>query len=117
MYDKSSNFVKDRRIYPYSHEQNNHYPLLVAQNLSLPTEVGVVSSDFSIGTMDYNTGAFNFFNKSDYHTDKVHGMTYSNIKENDQLSNLLVTGSSDKTIKLWDRRARNCVSSLQFSGK
>lgn len=46
------------------------------------------------------------------HSDKIHALAYSNDSSSEHLQHLVISASADRSVKLWDRRSAECVSSL-----
>jgi WD40 repeat protein len=48
------------------------------------------------------------------HKAKISALKYTGINDNENLANVIITASEDRTVKLWDRRYGNVVSELNY---
>jgi len=55
------------------------------------------------------------FEEAKGHKAKINALKYSGITDNENLANVLLTASEDRTVKLWDRRYGNSVGELSYN--
>ncbi|CDW76576.1 wd repeat-containing protein 89-like [Stylonychia lemnae] len=112
-YNKKSSFVQqhNQQLFPIG---SGHYPLYVQQNLLMPNELALANTDFSIVLMDLNLqGQVASFQKEAFHTDKINALKFSNDHTNQHLQHVIESASQDGTVKIWDRRSGEAVSTLR----
>ena len=54
------------------------------------------------------------FEEAKSHKAKISAIKYTGIIDNENLANVVLTASEDKTIKLWDRRYGHVVGELSY---
>jgi len=93
------------------------FPLLLDHCAPLfPSEVTVANSDFSLVQCDLTTSkVLGTFQQG--HTDKVNALRYAGVSDNEHLAHAVITASSDKTVKLWDRRTGTPVADLKHQNQ
>lgn len=76
--------------------------------------MALANTDFSIALMDLNlAGKTASFKKEHFHTKQIHSLKYSNDESNEYLQHVVLSASSDGTVKLWDRRNGEAVGVLK----
>ena len=54
------------------------------------------------------------FEEAKSHKAKISAIKYSGIQDNENLVNVMLSASEDRTVKLWDRRYGNVVAELSY---
>jgi len=57
----------------------------------------------------------NSFEVSQLHKSKVNAMKYAGVADNEHLSQVMLTASEDRTVKLWDRRNGSVIHELKYN--
>ena len=57
------------------------------------------------------------FEEAKSHRAKISSIKYAGIEDNEQFTNIVLTASEDKTIKLWDRRYGKVVAELNYQNQ
>eukprot|EP00347_Sterkiella_histriomuscorum_P016228 403353998 len=117
-YNKTSNFIEQHssQLFPYN---SGDYTLHVQQNHVVPSELALANTDFSMGLMDLNrnNGETALFMREHFHTDKIHAIKFTNDFSNDSLQHCILSASQDGTVKIWDRRNGEAVSTLKHNNR
>ncbi|CAI2371210.1 unnamed protein product [Moneuplotes crassus] len=107
LYDRRSNFRKFNEFaFP-----EEIFSLSLKYNLMDKTEVISANTDFSLTTFKIQNEGFTPDLEFKGHADRISEVKFSDIND-EHLQNAVISVSYDKTLKLWDKRAAECIFSV-----
>jgi len=97
--------------------KKGHYPLLMATNTSMPSEIVLANSDKSVQLFDLNKECeIASFEEKDQHRAKIECIRYAQVKDRDSgnMMSTVLTASEDRFVKIWDRNSGKKACHLMY---